>query len=61
MLFRSSEHPTIENLDRLIAGNVEEEFSGRNNTDAGLAEWIKYNIIVKKEGDGYKVSARGMK
>ena len=57
-----SEHPTIENLDRLIAGNVEEEFSGsRNSTDAGLAEWIKYNIIVKKEGDGYKVSARGMK
>ena len=51
------EYPTITDLDYLIAGYVESEFhsSRRVNSDAGLSEWIKYNIIIKPEGDGYRV------
>ena len=51
------EYPTITDLDHLIAGYVESEFhsSRRVNSDAGLSEWIKYNIIIKPEGDGYRV------
>lgn len=51
------EYPTITDLDHLIAGYVESEFysNRRVNSDAGLAEWVKDNIIIKPDGDGYRV------
>lgn len=50
------EYPTITDLDYLVAGYIENEFSGRRNiSDAGLAQWVKDNIIVKKEGENYTV------
>lgn len=57
------ENPTLINLDRLVGDYVESEMSSysRDSSDAGLGQWIRDNVIIKKHGNEYKVTAREIK
>lgn len=52
------EYPTIFDLDRLIGGYIEQEFAStrRNSSDLELGQWVHDNIVIRPEGDGYKVT-----
>lgn len=48
--------PSIADLTDVIAANIEKEFPPRRDNDAGMADFVKRNISMKKDGGTWTAS-----